>query len=92
MAKLTEEKIKAIQEAYIRLGTYSGVAKELGCSAATVKKYVASDSSVSVKSSIAPFEGEITPVEMIDFDFVLYEWTHLIDEEIREVKKLQEEM
>lgn len=92
MAKLTEEKIKAIQEAYLRIGTYSGVGKELGCSAATVRKYVSSDNSVSVKSSITPFEGEIIPVEMIDFDFALYEWTHLIDEEIREVKKLQEEM
>lgn len=91
MAKLTEEKIKAIQEAYIRLGTYSGVAKELGCSAATVRKYT-SEMNKSLETVITPFEGEITPVEMIDFDFVLYEWTHLIDEEIREVKKLQEEM
>lgn len=92
MAKLTEEKIKAIQEAYIRIGTYSGVAKELGCSTVTVKKYVSSNDSLVAKSLITPFEDEITPVEMIDFDFALYEWTHLIDEEIHEVKKLQEEM
>ena len=91
MAKLTEEKIKAIQEAYIRIGTYSGVAKEIGCSAVTVRKYT-SEMNKSLETTIAPFEGEITPVEMIDFDFVLYEWTHLIDEEIREVKNLQEEM
>ena len=91
MAKLTEEKIKAIQEAYIRIGTYSGVAKELGCSATSVKKYT-SEMNKSLETIIVPFEGEITPVEMIDFDFVLYEWTHLTDEEIREVKKLQEEM
>lgn len=40
MAKLTEEKIQSIIQAYARIGTYSGVAKELGCSASTVKKYV----------------------------------------------------
>lgn len=91
MAKLTEEKIKAIQEAYIRLGTYSGVAKELGCSAATVKKYVSSTSIIEPKM-VTPFEGEIVPVEVIDFNFPFYEWTHLSDEEICEIKKLQEEM
>ena len=91
MAKLTEEKIKAIQEAYLRIGTYSGVAKELGCSAVTVRKYT-SEMNKPLETTIVPFEGEIIPVEMIDFNFPLHEWTHLTDEEIREVKKLQEEM
>lgn len=41
MAKrLTDNDILAIQECYSKIGTYSGVAKELGFSPSTVKKYV----------------------------------------------------
>lgn len=43
--RLTDNDILAIQECYSRIGTYSGVAKELGFSPSTVKKYVLLDQS-----------------------------------------------
>lgn len=43
MARLTEEKIALIQQTYLQVGTYSGTAKIVGCSPATVKKYVEMD-------------------------------------------------
>ena len=38
--RLTDNDILAIQECYSKIGTYSGVAKELGFSPSRVKKYV----------------------------------------------------
>ena len=43
--RLTDNDILAIQECYSKIGTYSGVAKELGFSPSTVKKYVLLDQS-----------------------------------------------
>ena len=44
MAKrVSEEDIIAMNEAYLLCGTYSGVAKALGWSASTVKKYIIPD-------------------------------------------------
>lgn len=40
MARLSDEKIKEIINEYKKIGTYSGVAKKVGVSASTVKKYV----------------------------------------------------
>lgn len=41
--KISNEDIIAINEAYLRIGTYSGVSRELGFSASTVRKYVQKD-------------------------------------------------
>ena len=44
MAKrITEEDKIQINELYLRIGTYAGVAKEMGIGAATVKKYIIPD-------------------------------------------------
>lgn len=63
MAALSQEKIDLIKEVYKRIGTYSGTAKEVGCSPATVKKYVvgASQTKVADKPKREPtkFVGEI---------------------------------
>ena len=40
MARVTEREIEQMNELYIKLGTYSAVAKELGRSAGTVSKYI----------------------------------------------------
>lgn len=37
---ITDEKIVEINELYLKIGTYSGVAKIIGCAPSTVKKYV----------------------------------------------------
>lgn len=40
MARLSEEKIQEILKEYPIIGTYSGVAKKVGVSPSTVKRYV----------------------------------------------------
>ena len=42
MARLSDNKIQEIIDEYKKIGTYSGVAKKVGVSASTVKKYVES--------------------------------------------------
>lgn len=94
MAKLTEEKIQEIREAYRRIGTYSGVAKEVGCSAATVKKYCNQETEAKPKNSVQKilFDKEIPSVESINFFFERTHWTILSEEEIIGVKELQKEV
>ena len=41
--KITQDKIIQINELYLQYGTYSAVAKEVGCAPSTVKKYVDPD-------------------------------------------------
>ena len=40
---ITEETKIKINELYLKIGTYSGVAKEIGCAPSTVKKYIIPD-------------------------------------------------
>ena len=37
---ITQEKIIEINDLYLEIGTYSGVAKIIGCAPSTVKKYI----------------------------------------------------
>ena len=51
MAKISDEKIAQIQAKYKELGVYSQVAKIVGCSPATVKKYTSmEDISETIKA------------------------------------------
>ena len=50
MARLSDVKIKEIQEQYKILGVYSQVAKIVGCSPATVKKYALAEDIGEVKA------------------------------------------
>ena len=65
MAKLTQEKIDEIVRLYEEIGTYSGVAKAVGCSPATVKKYVTAESEQEKEEIPMEFEDNILPVEKI---------------------------
>ena len=94
MARLTEEKIALIQEAYGRIGTYSGVAKEIGCSPATVKKYVAA-APVRQKPKKEPQQCNqpVLSIEEITFlkDY-LGELCYLSEDERKDTENLWEEM
>lgn len=93
MAKLTEEQILLIQATYKEIGTYSGVAKKLGFSPTTVKKYVEVDAPAPVKArAVTPFNLKIYPIDMIDFSFSKETWTSLTEKEKEGVKLLQEEI
>lgn len=93
MAKLSEEKIAEINKVYAEVGTYSGTAKIVGCSPATVKKYcqmeVIPDSTVRVD-----FNGSIPPVEELNWpsEEKIAEMARLTETEIKEIQELWKEL
>lgn len=93
MAKLSEEKIAEINKVYAEVGTYSGTAKIVGCSPATVKKYcqmeVISDSTVRVD-----FNGSIPSVEELNWpsEEEIAEMARLTEAEIKEIQELWKEL
>lgn len=97
MAKLSDEKIAEIQKRYAECGVYAQVARELGVSPATVKKYASSDSARSSKVSvpIIKFEGEPLPIEQIVSPLThrgWLDWCSFTDEDLKSVESLKGEL
>lgn len=96
MAKLTQEKINEIIKVYNEIGTYSGTASKVGCSPATVKKYVMAGAQVQeiLPKNITPFSGKIKDIEDIDFGAVedIGKLSLLTEEEKEEIYELWEEI
>ena len=69
--KITQSQIEQMLTLYEQIGTYSGVAKQMGISAATVSRYIkATQFSPIIKPTITQ---TITPkpIEQIDFQSLL---------------------
>ena len=96
MARLSDEKIAEIQKLYASIGIYSQVAKQVGCSAATVKKYCSLDTKpVVAPSNIIHFSGEIKEISNVDLTFFLEKSEYLTTltlPEKEELRKLWEEI
>ena len=96
MAALSQEKIFAIIKAYDEIGTYSGVAKKLQCSAATVKKYIEKRNEYSLpkNNNIVVFNTPIKGVNELEYnnikDFI--NSTNYTEEEFNKIKELWEEI
>lgn len=99
MAKLSQEKIQEIIAQYPIIGTYSGVAKKLGVSPATVKKYITQSQSqtnvFSAKKKERVLFNEVIP----DVDKIIVPhfsergvWLELTSEELLEIERLREEI
>ena len=79
--RIKQDDIIEINEAYLRIGTYSGVAKELGYSPSTVRKYVQKDYISQKESFISPpsniedieyqLENNPTPLSVLRTDGIL---------------------
>lgn len=70
--KLSSEQIQQIHTLYQQIGTYSGVAKQIGISAATVAKYVkASDIAPIINSQLPIVRIAAKPIEQISIDSIL---------------------
>lgn len=67
-ARISKEQIKQMVELYAQLGTYSGVAKQLGISAATVSRYI--KEAQTAVSQITPCAAEPLPVESISLETI----------------------
>lgn len=96
MAKLSDEKIAAIKKRYEEVGIYSQVAKELGCSPATVKKYVSEVVAVpTAKKEVKRFEGAPLPIEDIESPLTVkgwLDWCSFTIEDMKSVESLKEEL
>lgn len=81
--KVTQRDIEKINEAYLRIGTYAGVAKELGWSSGTVKRYVLPNYTpiVEVHKLLA-----LPPVADLHIPSNLNDWLYLSPQEIDEIK------
>ena len=71
MARLSDEKIAEIRALYAEIGIYSQVAKRVGCTAATVKKYCTDTTAAIQTKTIIPFSGIIPSVQDMDLTFFL---------------------
>ena len=71
MARLSDEKIAEIRALYAEIGIYSQVAKRVGCTAATVKKYCSDATAAIQPKQITPFSGTIPRIEDMDLTFFL---------------------
>lgn len=98
MAKLSAEKIVEIQKRYAECGVYAQVARELGVSAASVKKYaIPFDSAHSEKVSvpIIKFESEPLPIEQIVSPLThqgWLDWCSFTEEDLKSVESLKGEL
>lgn len=103
MAKISPEKIEEMCRLYQEIGVYSQVAKRVGSSPATVKKYVSlyldspKNSTAAAAKEIVPFSGEIPTMDDIITDDFLQKFHSLLlcgltDNELNELQQLWEEM
>lgn len=93
MAKLSEEKIAEIRRVYSELGTYSGTAKAVGCSPATVKKYTQKEY-VPDPTMRVTFNGVLPPVEKLRWpsEEEISKMARLTEAEIEEIHELWKEL
>lgn len=93
MKIITQKEIKEINEAYLEIGTYAGVARKLGFSPSTIKKYVIDGYTKVDESKVKHFTGPLP-----EFDpkpFRCRDWRHLCElseEEMEEMKSIWEEI
>lgn len=93
MAKLSEEKIAEIRRVYNELGTYSGTAKAVGCSPASVKKYTQEDY-IPDPTVRVPFSGTLPPVEELNWpsEEEISNMARLTESEVEEIEILWKEL
>ena len=94
MAKLSAEKIEQINKVYLETGTYAATARAVGCSPATVKKYIVKDFTPSEPKNKIAFSEQVIPIEQIS-SFKredIAKLGRLSNLEVEEIHELWEEM
>lgn len=94
--RISEEKIAQIIQLYQDIGIYSKVAKMVGCSPSTVKKYcTGAIAAITVNKPKILFDKKIRKVDNIDLSFFLESYpnlTTLTSEELEDMKGLWKEI
>lgn len=91
--RLTNEDIQNIRRAYSEIGTYAGVARKLGFSPATVKKYT-QEEYVPDPTMRVTFNGVLPPVEELRWpsEEEISKMARLTEAEIEEIHELWKEL
>ena len=92
---ITEETKIKINELYLKIGTYSGVAKEIGCAPSTVKKYIIPNFVPQEKIKKKVFQREDLPEFSVEGLKNIENWGSLCllsQEEKDEVRELWDEL
>ena len=92
---VTQDMIKQINELYLKIKTYSGVAREVGIAPTTVKKYIIPNYQSEENIKKVVFKKEDIPELSFEKFKNLEDWgslCNLTDEEKEEVKELWNEI
>lgn len=91
MARISQDKINQIIQLYNEIGIYSQVAKIVGCSPATVKKYC--NEAQAIQKEITPFSERVCDYNEIKLPIDnLSHWARLTKQEELEIKELWKEI
>ena len=93
MNRVSKEDIKRMNDLYLELHTYAAVAREVGFTAGTVKKYIIPDYQKIDESKIERFNEEIPDIDFTPFLCKNWEAMGLLtNEEKAQMPKLWEEL
>ena len=90
--RVEQEDIVKINELYLDIGTYAGVARKVGFSASTVKKYVQEGYVSPNTIETQRFDADAIIVEDLKFPSVWDEFLSLSTSEKAEILDLQKEV
>lgn len=94
--KITREIEEQINTLYLEIGTYAGVAREIGCSPSTVKNHIIPNFKPAAQLEIQRFDFSTYDNPTVGFLVNLFRGNDmkdiimLSDEELEELKELQE--
>lgn len=94
--KITREIEEQINTLYLEIGTYAGVAREIGCAPSTVKNHIIPDFKPASQLEIQRFDFSTYDNPTVGFLVNLFRWNDMKDiitlsnEEWEELKELQE--
>lgn len=83
-SKVTQKDIERMNDLYLEYGTYTAVAREVGFSASTVKRYIIPNYQ-KVSLPIDRMPVVLPPVETITVPAAMTDWLRLTPEEIQEI-------
>lgn len=90
--KITQEQIIEMNRQYLKIGTYAGVARIVGVSVGTVKKYIIPDFVDPEEIEITEFDMELPPIEEIYIPDDWGDWCLMTDEEKEKMSEFWKEL
>ena len=93
--KVQQADIERMLELYDQLGTYAAVAREVGFSASTVRKYILENQVIAPSAAVEVFDTTMLDSEVDYTMFRISNWGELCvltDDEKSEVKQLWKEL